>query len=425
MKHVLPIAAWAMLLLVAPSLAQPAGGNPLAGGNTQPNPLARGNPLAATAGQPKQLVVKRFELRDRQNNNMVSHHMLLPTGWQLTGGPIWNQQDSQLVRNDLRATAPDGSQIALFPGHSGTVNEHPDPQAMVNAMDPMTGQIRGQVPMRQSGQPAPQSASAYVRDVILPQARPFATNVRLGQEQIEQQATAAHRQGLQQQARQFQQMMQQAGSNDRVQIDGEVVVVPISYVENNQRFEEEVLVIANRMTMTFAPLMPGGPATTTRIWEQKALSVRAPAGQLQAKKPTFDRLAGTFRATPQWQNVVNQAAQQRAKVQGKMARDNADTFRKINQIQRETSDYVMNLQRQTYENRSASQDRIGQMNSEAIRGVNTWQPTAGSSTPVEVPLGWDHVYAGPNDTYILSNDPSYDPAADPNLTGNWQPMQKR
>ena len=90
-------------------------------------------------------------------------------------------------------------------------------------------------------------------------------------------------------------------------------------------------------------------------------------------------------------------------------------------IQREASQYSAQLQQRTWEEGQASRDRIAESWGQTLRGVETWNdPGAGS---IELSAGYNEAWSRPDGTYILSNDPMFDPTVV--FQENWQKLEKR
>ena len=65
------------------------------------------------------------------------------------------------------------------------------------------------------------------------------------------------------------------------------------------------------------------------------------------------------------------------------------------QILRDTHDYTMNVMHEMNANTAATHERVANLRSEAICGVNTYynaNPGFGSPDIVEADVKWDHVY---------------------------------
>ena len=76
-------------------------------------------------------------------------------------------------------------------------------------------------------------------------------------------------------------------------------------------------------------------------------------------------------------------------------------YQQIRQTLQETSDIIW----QTYQNRSASQDRIFERYSEALRGVDTYIDPV-NNWNVQLPTGYNNAWANGTD-YVFSDSPFF------------------
>jgi hypothetical protein len=75
------------------------------------------------------------------------------------------------------------------------------------------------------------------------------------------------------------------------------------------------------------------------------------------------------------------------------------------------------MNRQAWENYQVSSDRINRQFSEYVRGVETYQNPY-ESRSVELPSGYQDVWANAKGEYILSDSPNFNPNV--GSTQNWQ-----
>lgn len=92
-------------------------------------------------------------------------------------------------------------------------------------------------------------------------------------------------------------------------------------------------------------------------------------------------------------------------------------YQQIRQTLQETSDIIW----QTYQNRSASQDRIFERYSEALRGVDTYIDPV-NNWNVQLPTGYSNAWTNGTD-YVFSDSPSFNPGAV--FGGSWQQMNRK
>ena len=155
------------------------------------------------------------------------------------------------------------------------------------------------------------------------------------------------------------------------------------------------------------------------------LTWRAPHGQLDFRQ--FDAVWQTLRREDQWQARISASEQQ-------MAQENAETQRRISQIQgemsRETLAHIAKrgqimaqsradiaaIQNQTYASRDASTDRMQRDNVKTIREIETYrEPRTGGV--VELPNHYRHAWRLNDGTYFLTDSQAFDPGRDLGIAG--------
>jgi hypothetical protein len=102
----------------------------------------------------------------------------------------------------------------------------------------------------------------------------------------------------------------------------------------------------------------------------------APQGQLNASEKFFELVAGTYCQDPAWGPKVSGHAQAMQQIDLKGVRDRSAIVAK-------NAEDIRNIQRQGYENRQQSLDRISEQRSQTTRGVETYRnPSTGETVLV-------------------------------------------
>lgn len=160
------------------------------------------------------------------------------------------------------------------------------------------------------------------------------------------------------------------------------------------------------------------------FWGVKnAMSMRAPRGRLDAMMPAFMAVANSLQLTPQWaQKLVNTKLAimkinhqtVMSVIQGQM--QIAQTMYRANQ---EVSDYI----NQGYRQRQSAQD-AGQR--DFIHYVHDTQEYADprANTNVALPTQYERVFSNGQGEYILTNDLSFEPGRQAELTVDWSQIQR-
>jgi hypothetical protein len=121
----------------------------------------------------------------------------------------------------------------------------------------------------------------------------------------------------------------------------------------------------------------------------------------------------SVRINPQWQQGVQQMMNNVAAV------EQHETAKRA-AIQRDAANYSADLQQRTWEAGQASQDRISEQWGQTLRGVESWRDASGGS--VELNAGYNEAWSRPDGSYILSNDPLFDPNVA--LQEDWKKLEK-
>ncbi len=154
------------------------------------------------------------------------------------------------------------------------------------------------------------------------------------------------------------------------------------------------------------------------------LSWRAPGAGPDAR--AFDALWSSFRQNPEWAARIAGAQQQ-------MAQENAQTQMRISQLQHQgamdtlrqqaqrgenaqrTRQEIADMQTQGWRDRQQSGDRQQQATVQAIRGVAPWRDAGGAT--VELPDHYRHAWKLKDGSYLLTDDPNFDPARQLRIEG--------
>ena len=141
--------------------------------------------------------------------------------------------------------------------------------------------------------------------------------------------------------------------------------------------------------------------------------MKCPAGKEEEARKLLSAVLASFRMNPQWQAGVQRMFNNVAAVELQEGAKRAA-------MQREAANYSADLQQRTWEEGQASQDRIAEGWSQTLRGVETWKDPSGGS--IELNSGYNEAWSRPDGSYILSNDPLFDPNVA--LQEDWKKLEK-
>jgi hypothetical protein len=421
-----PLCAAALTLGVGPAgVAQ--SGNPFddsspQGGNGVSTPT--GNPFDTGAvGQPQAqpgqarsgpTLFVEHQITDPGMNNIVASTVLAPEGWTREGGLTrpHPRYFSMAYLSDVSFKAPDGRGARFMPSLNF---EFGSPQQQAQLLSPT-----------QSGRmyfPLPQSPGQWILQMAQMNPDPQVQNLRLVHEEPIPELTQQLRQQNAEMYRMMQQMERQnqmyggSGLAYRMHYDTQATKIVLQYTENGMELEETVLMTWWYLLTSINGQSYGG---TWSIGMMR--SARGPVGTDYLHDPQVMAIFKSVRANPVWVNEMNKHYAAMARIQAKGNADRQRSWaahnRKMQQINSETNDIINS----GWHERQAIQERGAERFNDTIRDETAYATPDGEK--VKLPSFYNHAYSDGNGRYILTDDHFYNPAADPNLTGNWQPLQE-
>jgi len=191
--------------------------------------------------------------------------------------------------------------------------------------------------------------------------------------------------------------------------------VRIRYRQGSAESEED-LFCKVEITHSVAPSMMGMIENT--FWNADLIfAFRAPVGQLDPLSDLFYALVRSIRLNRQWFNRYTQLTQY-------LTQNPMQQIHHIGQIRQllsQTNDYMDPMVADVFNQRQAMIDGIASGFSQARRGVDTYaDPYSGEM--LELPGGYDNVWASDTQEYILTNDAAFDPNREFDAT--WQRLSR-
>jgi hypothetical protein len=327
---------------------------------------------------------------------MEAYSVLVPRGWHGQGGISWqvgNPCMTEVIRNRLTVASPDGkTALEIYPAHQW---EWWDDQLMLQ-----TQQQQQQNPVfRRCPISPPLDAAGYLRGPLAQE---------MGAQVLEVQPAPQMEQLLRQQAAQANAQYRQAGVS--LENRPSAAMASLRYSDGSAG----VALCSIGMTVAWMPnYMSGGQSASYTCQTQQAVAVRCPAGQEGQARQLLATVVGSLRINPQWQQGVQQM------VSNVAAMEQRETMKRA-QIQREAMNYSADLQQRTWEAGQESRDRIAEGWGQALRGVESWSDGQGGTT--ELHAGYNEAWQGPDGSYILSNDPLFNPNVV--LQQDWKKLEK-
>jgi hypothetical protein len=345
------------------------------------------------------IVLERLRVVDPSGfaQPMEAYSILVPRGWKSEGGITWqvgNPCMVEAIRNRVRATSPDGKfQLDIYPTQQW---EWWDNQLMLQTMmQQQQNPVFRRCPIAQ-----PMSAADFLRG---PMAQEMGAEV-VGIEP-EPQMNARLQQVASQANAQFRQ------NNLPMENRPSAASAALRFPDGSSG----VALCTVGMTVTWAPdMINGGSYASYTCATDTKISMRCPPGQEAEARRLLGTVMSSFRINPEWQRGVQQMVSNVAAVERR------ETMKRA-QIQREAMNHTAELQQRTWEAGQESRDRIAEGWSQTLRGVESWSDGQGGT--IELTGGYNEAWQRPDGTYILSNDPLFNPSVV--FQENWQRLEKR
>lgn len=372
-------------------------------------PAAQGSLPKTSSGGGNVYYLKLVRIVDERGfeRPMTAMTVLIPTDWEFQGTVQYGTPGchANLVHLAFRAASRDGRLgMELFPGNVWQWN---DDAGMRNAMQ-ASGQQSARFGRRDCELMPPMTADAYLRRRVVPAARSGAQV--LASEPMRDMA-----QSVQEEANRELQATGLRGLTARTDVGR----VRLRYSLGSAPVEEWVTAI----TYAASQLGPSYNMRTGRMGQARnytnaadhIYAMRAPQGELDKYDRFFQLIMSNVRVDPQWQARVQQVIANMQAQDSKAAMDRSAIATKYAQ---DSSKIIHD----TYQNATTSRDRAMEGWSQYMRGVQTFRnPNTGEK--VELSNQYGKAWAGPNNTYVVTDSASYNPNSDRSLSGNWTSLE--
>ncbi|MGB9906233.1 MAG: hypothetical protein ACPLRR_02465 [Candidatus Saccharicenans sp.] len=199
------------------------------------------------------------------------------------------------------------------------------------------------------------------------------------------------------------------------EIRADAARVKIEYIQNGRRIIEDFTATISYMIVNMPTL--SGLYMQTVTWSPTVFSFRAPAEEMPNKIQLFQIALYSRFDNPVFNVSYTRLCAVITRENLKQQRAIFARYQQIRQTLQETNDLIW----QTYQNRSASQDRIFEKYSEALRGVDTYIDPV-NNWNVQLPTGYANAWTNGTD-YLFSDSPSFKPGSV--FGGSWQQMNRK
>lgn len=324
----------------------------------------------------------RFNKRpiyDPAVGNMEGATLLVPDGWMMEGGFVWNPNLSMQASLLLRVSD----------GRGGAAETLPSQQFVW--------------PMQQMGLGI-QPGANWMGSILLPPPRDpvqvvWETYVP-GPLQHLRNARPTRVDNMPQLAAEFARTIPSGLNVQASRIRWE-------YGYSGQNWEEDVYLVT-----TF-----GQNNGYTLMWWTNAHTLRAPAGQLDRLTPLLSVPMQSLRLSLDWSAMLEYV---RGLFRQGMAQEIANTQR-LGQIATQHREEIRQMHQQTWQEQQAAQDRQNFARREILGGIETYTDPF-TSRPVEVPTGYSNCWVNTQGDVIASETSGFDPR--PGSADDWRPMPR-
>ncbi|WP_020472486.1 hypothetical protein [Zavarzinella formosa] len=322
---------------------------------------------APVKAAPQTLVMEKVTVRDPMVNDMVAGTLLKPKGWKFDGGMKWYPDAWHQVCFEGKVTDPDSlTQLEFLPWCACVWFTKP-----VFPLQPMTNYM-GSVVLK------PMAPSEVIEKITIPDSRK-GLNVRV----------VGHH-DMPEIAKFFAKI---AGTNVKATRSR------IEYTVGRQTVHEDIYLI-----LSYSSFDIGGGNIST-IWGPVVppFAIRAAKEDLDAVTPAMLASVHSGWLNPKWADEVGYV---KSLFMKRMRLGIEDAGKLSKQISA-NNDYIIGLMREARAAKNASEDRVFGNFSDYIRGVQPYAAPGGGS--VQLPSGYGNAWAGSDGTYLLSNEPNFDP----------------
>lgn len=397
------------------------------------DPLAAQKPPANTAAKTSTpaeegkdfIVLERKRIFDDKGyiQPVEAYSVLIPHGWRAEGAIVWKNPfncPGETVGSHLTITSPDGAiQYKSLPVQTWGTNSDPYIRQTMESM------------VQHGGCPVapPMSAEQYLRQVLAP--REFGNPNIVGIEPLPEAA-----QQILAKSEKYRAIAQSMGMQFDSRADA--AMARLQWPDGTEG-------IAFNTVLTFisATQNPynGAMQQSVNSTASERSFLRFPAGRRQEAERFLATLRSSFRTNPEWEQALdafsqrireyrNQNHQQViAGLEANRQQMIAGHQQRMADIQRQgaanTAAYNqrmsnMDQNMRAWEARQSSSDRMHTAIIQSIRGVETWQGAGGQ---VELTTGYENAWTRGDGTFILSNQPGFDPAS-AFQDQSWQPLKR-
>ncbi len=358
-------------------------------------------------------IFERYRILDNEGyaQSVEASSILLPKDWTISGGIKWIRpgQPCEGTTLSFSATSSDGKfKMEFMPGVLWSKSDDPQ-MAMINSQLSTEGCFRETT--------IPASAEEYLRGAFSQSiGNPSIQNIKPNQDVVRIMSESDQKT--------YNELMSNGASDMRIQ--HEAISADLDWNNGTAGialigFTNGYVSMQNRYTGTFNTFYTGNASTR--------ILFSFPDDQKELAKQIFTTAISSIRTNPEWKNTTDNYWKTMREESRRITAD------KVAMLDRQTQEIAnraiangnsrlaaLDNQMRSWESKPSSNDNSTANFVKAIREVENFTDASGT---VEVPSGYNQVWNS-NDgsgTYIMSNNPNFDPSS-AFQDQRWQQMQK-
>lgn len=136
--------------------------------------------------------------------------------------------------------------------------------------------------------------------------------------------------------------------------------------------------------------------------------ITAPTSEFAQHLPAFYLFLKNYRVNPDWQARMDQHNAKISEINVKGARERSEIIRKAALDLSKTYSDISDMSMESWRRQNETSDRMQRDTVEGIRGVSTWK----ADTPtgqIELPTGYDRAFQMKDESFIVTNDATFNP----------------
>jgi hypothetical protein len=361
------------------------------------SPALQGRTSAGASGAP--LVFRNQIVMDQQGLGLEVFRMLVPKDWVFNGGITWNfSKNPPEPFIVYTVSSPNGNAVIQQFPH---VNLYWAPDQMLQSSYVQAGY----------GIMQPMGAADFLQRVYISQARQGVSDMKLVETQplpgVAQQALAINNLTLNIYG-------QISPFTTPFETRADAARVKVEYTQGGRKITEDFTATITYFITTLGTM---SGMVQTVAWTPSVYSFRAPSEELPSKIREFQIALLSRFNNPVWEVSFTRLC---AIVTREMLRQQQAIFARFQQIHK-TLEECNDIIWQTYQNRSAAEDRMFDSYSQALRGVDTYLDPVSNMT-VELPTGYDNAWTNGTD-YVFSDNANFNPNVI--STGDWHQLTRK